>query len=292
MIQESPVLGAVRNAVTGRVLGELEKLAEKEPETYARIWDAFGAVLKEGIYEDFGRRDQLMGLSRFHTTSDNKGWRGLKDYVGALKPNQTAIYYIVGDDIARLEASPHLEGFRARGIEVLLLTDQVDSFWVTAGASFDGKPFKSITQGAADLSAISLLDAKDEAKAETTPAIESFVAFMKSTLGDAVAEVKVSDRLTDSAVCLVAPASGLDRQLERLLASAGRLPEASKPVLEINPRNPLISAVAALPDDKVELKQDVAHLLLDEARVLDGDRPADARAFADRLARTLTRALG
>ncbi|MGE0423209.1 MAG: molecular chaperone HtpG [Reyranellaceae bacterium] len=292
MIQESPVLGAIRNAVTGRVLSELEKLAEKEPETYAKTWDAFGAVLKEGIYEDFGRRDQLMGLSRFHTTSDSKGWRSLKDYVGALKPNQTAIYYIVGDDIARLEASPHLEGFRARGIEVLLLTDQVDSFWVTSGASFDGKPFKSITQGAADLSAIPLLDAGDEAKAETTPAIESFVAFMKSTLGDAVAEVKVSDRLTDSAVCLVAPASGLDRQLEKLLASAGRLPEASKPVLEINPRNPLIAAIAALPDDKAELKQDVAHLLLDEARVLDGDRPADARAFADRLARTLTRALG
>jgi len=292
MIQESPVLGAIRTAVTGRVLSELEKLAEKEPEKYLKIWEAFGAVLKEGIYEDFGRRDQLMGLARFHTTTDSKGWRGLKDYVGALKTNQTAIYYIVGDDIARLEASPHLEGFRARGIEVLLLTDQVDSFWAANGAAFDGKPLKSITQGATDLSQIPLLDAKDEAKAETSPAIESFVAFMKATLGDAVAEVKVSDRLTDSAVCLVAPASGLDRQLEKLLASAGRLPEASKPVLEINPRNPLIAAIAALPDDKAELKQDVAHLLLDEARVLDGDRPADARAFADRLARTLTRALG
>jgi molecular chaperone HtpG len=292
MIQESPALGAIRNAVTGRVLSELEKLAEKEPESYTRIWDAFGAVLKEGIYEDFGRREQLMGLARFHTTADSKGWRSLKDYVGALKPNQTAIYYIVGDDIARLEASPHLEGFRARGIEVLLLTDQVDSFWAANGTAFEGKPLKSITQGAADLSLIPVLDAKDEAKAETTPAIESFVAFMKTTLGEAVAEVKVSERLTDSAVCLVAPAAGLDRQLEKLLASAGRLPEASRPVLEINPRNPLIAAVAALSDDKAELKQDIAHLLLDEARVLDGDRPADARAFADRLARTLTRALG
>jgi molecular chaperone HtpG len=174
---------------------------------------------------------------------------------------------------------------------VLLLTDQVDSFWVTAGAAFDGKPFKSITQGAADLTAIPLLDAKADAKTEASPAIESFVAFMKATLGDAVADVKVSDRLTDSAVCLVAPASGLDRQLERMLASAGRLPEASKPVLEINADNPLIAAVAALPDDNAELKLDVAHLLLDEARVLDGDRPADARAFADRLARTLARAL-
>lgn len=291
MIQESPVLGAIRNAVAGRVLSELEKLAEKEPETYAKIWDAFGAVLKEGLYEDFGRRDSLMGLARFHTTSDGKGWRSLKDYVGALKSNQTAIYYIAGDDQARLEASPHLEGFRARGIEVLLLTDQVDSFWVTAGAAFDGKPFKSITQGAADLSLIPVLDSKDEVRAEASPAIDGFVAFMKATLGDAVADVKVSDRLTDSAVCLVAPASGLDRQLERMLAGAGRLPTASKPVLEINPRNTLIAALAALPDDQAELKGDVTHLLLDEARVLDGDRPADARAFADRLARTLTRAL-
>jgi molecular chaperone HtpG len=291
MIQESPVLGAIRNAVTGRVLSELEKLTEKEPETYAKIWDAFGAVLKEGIYEDFGRRDTLMGLARFHTTSDGKGWRGLKDYVAALKPNQTAIYYIIGDDLARLEASPHLEGFRARGIEVLLLTDHVDSFWVTAGAAFDGKPFKSITQGAADLSLIPLLDSKDQATAETSPAIEGFVAFMKTTLGDAVGDVKLSDRLTDSAVCLVAPASGLDRQLEKLLANAGRLPNASKPVLEINPRSPLIAAAAGLPEDCAALKEDVAHLLLDEARVLDGDRPGDARAFADRLGRLLTRAL-
>jgi len=291
MIQESAALGAIRTAVTGRVLSELEKLADKEPDTYTKIWDAFGAALKEGIYEDFARRDPLMGLARFHTTTDSKGWRSLKDYVAALKPNQTAIYYITGDDPARLEASPHLEGFRARGIEVLLLTDHVDSFWVTANAAFDGKPLKSITQGGADLSLIPLLDAKDEAKPEATPAIDGFVAFMKATLGDAVGDVKVSDRLTDSAVCLVAPASGLDRQLERMLASAGKLPTASKPVLEINPRNPLIAAVAALPDDKAELKQDVAHLLLDEARVLDGDRPADARAFADRLARTLSRAL-
>ena len=291
MIQESPVLGAIRNAVTGRVLSELEKLAEKEADTYTKIWDAFGAVLKEGLYEDFGRRDPLMGLARFHTTSASAAWRSLKDYVGALKPNQTAIYYITGDDLARLEASPHLEGFRARGIEGLLLTDHVDSFWVTAGAAFDGKPFKSITQGAADLSLIPPLDAKDEAKPEAGPAIDAFVAFMKEALGDAVADVKVSDRLTDSAVCLVAPASGLDRQLERMLASAGRLPEASKPVLEINAANPLIAAVAALPDDQAELKQDIAHLRLDEARVLDGDRPHDARAFADRLARTLTRAL-
>ena len=158
-IQESPLLAAIRKGATHRVLTELERLADKEPETYTKIWETFGAVLKEGIYEDFERRDQMLALARFKTTASGAsetsggGWRSLKDYVGALKTNQTAIYYLAGDDLARLEASPHLEGFRARGIEVLLLPDPVDNFWVMPGVGFDGKPFKSVTQGAADLAA-------------------------------------------------------------------------------------------------------------------------------------------
>ena len=129
-IQESPLLAAIRKGATSRVLAELERLADKEPETYTKIWDLFGAVLKEGIYEDFERRDALLALARFKTTVRPIRWRSLKDYVGALKPNQTAIYYLAGDDIERLKSSPHLEGFRARGIEVLLLPDPVDTFWV------------------------------------------------------------------------------------------------------------------------------------------------------------------
>src|SRR5580704_11199543 len=147
-IQESPLLAAIRKGATSRVLTELERLADKEPETYTKIWETFGAVLKEGIYEDFERRDQMLALARFRTTASGAsggGWRSLRDYVGALKTNQTAIYYLAGDDLARLEASPHLEGFRARGIEVLLLPDPVDSFWVMPGVGFDGKPFKSVT---------------------------------------------------------------------------------------------------------------------------------------------------
>ena len=162
-IQESPLPAAIRKGATGRVLAELERLADKEPQAYAKIWDTFGAVLKEGIYEDFERRDALLKLARFKTTASADGWRSLKDYVGALKPNQTAIYYLAGDDIGRLTSSPHLEGFRARGIEVLLLPDPVDSFWVMPGVAFDGKPFKSVTQGAADLAAIPLLDAAKDA---------------------------------------------------------------------------------------------------------------------------------
>src|SRR5215510_4444491 len=292
MIQESPILTAIRKGVTSRVLGDLEKLAEKEAETYAKIWDNFGAVLKEGIYGDFERRDALLALCRFKTTSSAGAWRSLKDYLASLKANQTAIYYLVGDDIARLEGSPHLEGFRARGVEVLLLADPIDSFWVTSAPSFEGKPFKSVTQGAADLALIPRLDATDEPAPETDKAVTHFLALIKDTLGEAVSDVRASDRLTDSAVCLVAPETGLDRQLEKLLAGTGRIKSTAKPILEINPRHDIVVALAALGDDDLAFKRDAAHLLFDEARVLDGDRPADARMFCDRLARILTRGLG
>jgi molecular chaperone HtpG len=288
-IQESPLLAAIRKGVTSRVLSEFERLADKEPEAYAKIWDTFGAVLKEGIYEDFERRDTLLQLARFKTTASPDGWRSLKDYLAALKTNQTAIYYLAGDDIGRLQSSPHLEGFRARGIEVLLLPDPVDTFWAMPGTSFDGKPFKSVTQGAADLALIPLLDAKEAPAPDIAETVKSFLAFVKNTLGDAVAEVRASDRLTDSAVCLVAPETGPDRALERLLAGAGRLTAASKPILEINPRHDLVMALAALGDSERSFKEDAAHLLFDEARVLDGDRPTDARLFSDRLARVLGR---
>ncbi len=290
-IQESPLLATIRKSATGRVLGELERLADKEPQTYAKIWETFGAVLKEGLYEDFERRDALLALARFKTTAAGDGWRSLKDYVGSLKTNQTAIYYLAGDHIGGLETSPHLEGFRARGIEVLLLPDPVDSFWVMSGVSFDGKPFKSVTQGTADLAAIPLIDAKDEAAPELQDSVKKFLVFVQGTLGDAVAQVRASERLTDSAVCLVAPDKGPDRALERILAGAGRLTAASKPILEINPRHALIVALAGLGDDERAFKEDAAHLLFDEARVLEGDRPADARAFSERLARVLGKSL-
>jgi len=292
MIQESPILTALKKGVTSRVLSDLEKLAEKEPESYIKIWDNFGAVLKEGIYEDFERRDALLALSRFKTTTSAGSWRSLKDYLASLKPNQTAIYYLAGDDIARLETSPHLEGLRARGVEVLFLADSVDNFWVTSGASFEGKPFKSVTQGAADLTLIPLLDANSDPAPEADQAITRFLAFVKETLGEAVTDVRSSDRLTESAVCLVAPELGPDRQLEKLLAGAGRLQTSAKPILEINPRHDLVVTLASLSDDDRAFKQDAAHLLFDEARILDGDRPADPRMYADRMARVLRRSLG
>ncbi len=292
-IQESPLLTAIRKGVTSRVLSELERVADKEPETFGKIWDTFGAVLKEGIYEDFERRETLLKLARFRTTAAPDEWRSLKDYVAALKPNQTAIYYLAGDDIARLKSSPHLEGFRARGIEVLLLPDPVDTFWATPGIGFDGKPLKSVTQGAADLALVAPIDAADGSGAapEITEPVKKLLVFLKATLGDTVAEVRASERLTDSAVCLVAPEGGPDRALERILAGAGRLTAASKPVLEVNPRHKLIAALADLDDTQRDFKEDAAHLLFEEARLLDGERPADAKVFAERLGRVLERGL-
>ncbi|MBX9829511.1 MAG: molecular chaperone HtpG [Xanthobacteraceae bacterium] len=292
MIQTSPILAAIKKSVTGRVLTELEKLAESNAEAYGKIWDAFGPVLKEGIYEDYERKDALLALARFRSTAQAEVRRSLKDYVAALKPNQTAIYYIAGDNLSQIEASPHLEGFRARGVEVLLLSDIVDSLWVSYNPSFDGKPFRSVTQGAADLASIPLLDdKKQDEKPESNEAVTNFIAFVKLTLGDAVSDVRTSDRLTDSAVCLIAPEGGPDRSLEKLLAGSGRAVPSAKPILEINPRHGVIVSLAALGDGDNAFKEDAAHLLLDEARVLEGDRPADAKAFSARLARLLGRGL-
>ncbi|MDX8466214.1 molecular chaperone HtpG [Mesorhizobium sp. VK23B] len=291
MIQQSPLLAAIRKGVTSRVLGDLAKTADNDAEAYAKIWENFGVVLKEGIYEDYERREQLLKLARFRSTTSGDALRSLADYVAAMKEGQKAIFFMAGDDRARLEASPQLEGFRARGIEVLLLTDPVDSFWTTMAPEFDGKPFKSVTQGAADLSEIPLLDTAAKSEAAMTPEIDSFLAFVKTALGDEVSDVKASDRLTESAVCLVAPEHGPDRQFERLLNAAGRLDKAAKPILEINPRHERVAALAKLGDDERAFKEDAAHLLYDEARVLDGDKPADAKAFSARLARLIERGL-
>jgi molecular chaperone HtpG len=290
MIQDSPVLAAIQKGVSNRVLSELEKLAAAEPERYQAIWDNFGSVLKEGLYEDFARRETLLGLARFKTTASEGQWRSLEDYVGSLKENQTAIFYAVGNDIERIANSPQLEGFKARGIEVLLLPDQVDSFWTTMGADYKGKPFKSVTQGAADLSLIPLAQGSSEPE-DIGEDLAGFIAFAKEALGDQVSDVRVSDRLTTSAVCIVAPDNAMDLQLEKMLASAGRAPERAKPVLEVNAGHALIAKLART-DAGADERRDLAFLLLDEARIAEGEAPADPRAFAQRLERLMTRTLG
>lgn len=289
MVQKSPVVTSIGKAVATRILQELTKLAESEPEKFAAVWENFGAVIKEGLHEDPARRDALFDIARFATTTSEGEIRTLKQYVADLKENQTAIYYITGDDAKRLAASPQLEGFRARGIEVLLLHDAVDAFWVTSALGFDGKPFKSVTQGQADIDAVALVDAP---RADETPPadVADLVAALKETLADNVEDVRVSTRLTESAACLVASDKGLDRQLAKLLAEHGGNAMFGKPVLEINAKHEAIAALArSLRDKGREGARDGLWLIFDLARVCDGEAPIDAAAFAGRLSALIAR---
>jgi molecular chaperone HtpG len=293
MIQESAVFSAIRKGVTNRIVQELTRLAENEAEKFAKIWENFGAVVKEGLYEDPERRDALFKMARFVSSTHPDGGRTLADYVGALRENQTAIFYLTGDDAKRLAASPQLEGFRARGVEVLLLADPVDAFWVSTAAGYEGKPFNSVTQGGADIKAIPLAEGAAPQPGDTPPAVATLFAFFKQTLGDAIEDVRASDRLTDSVACLVAPEFGPDRQLEKILASHGRMTARTKPILEVNAGHPLIAALARrLPVDADKaLIMDSAWLVLDEARLMEGEAPSDASAFGARLRRVMEKAL-
>ena len=284
MLQNNPQLVQIRKAVTGRVIGELESLAEKEPEAFTKICDAFGPVIKEGIWEDFERREKLLALSRFATTAGEK--RSLKQYVEALKPNQTEIYYLVGETIERLKSNPKLESTTARGIEVLLLTDPVDAFWTSAPLDFGGKPLKSLSQGDVDFALIPLID--DQAADKDKPAADeaATIAAIKDALGDRVSDVRASQRLTTSASCLVAGGAGRDRALERLLAQQNR-GAVTKPILEINLRHPLVAAIA----ERKDAARDLSLLLLEQAQILDGELPEDPAAFATRLNELVLRGL-
>ncbi|MGA7807617.1 molecular chaperone HtpG [Bradyrhizobium sp.] len=280
MLQNNPQLVQIRKAVTSRVIGELEQLGDKEPDNFNKIWDAFGAVIKEGIYEDFERRDKLLALARFSTTSGER--RSLKQYVADFKPNQTEIYFLVGDSAERLKSNPRLEAATARGIEVLLLTDAVDAFWTSARLEFEGKPLKSLSQGDLNLDLIPLVDEKPESNAEAADEAAT-IAIIKASLGDRVTDVKASTRLTTSASCLVAGNQGPDRELERLLSQQNR-GARTKPILEINLRHPLLSAIAKAQAGSKTV-DDLSLLLLEQAQILDGELPEDPAAFAARLNR-------
>jgi molecular chaperone HtpG len=284
MLQNNPQLAQIRKAVTGRVIGELESLSEKEPENFAKIWDAFGPVIKEGIWEDFERREKLLALSRFTTTAGEK--RSLKQYAENLKPNQTEVYYLTGDSLERLKSNPKLESATARGIEVLLLTDPVDAFWTAAPLDFGGKPLKSLSQGDVDFGLIPLLDDKAGGEKPSGPDEAATIAAIKDVLGDRVSDVRISQRLTTSASCLVAGGEGRDRQLERLLAQQNK-GAGIKPVLEINMRHPLVAAIAG----KGDATADLSFLLLEQAQILDGELPEDTAAFASRLNRLVLRGM-
>ncbi len=293
MLQHNPVLAKMKAGLVKRVLSELKKKAEDDAQSYATFWETFGAVLKEGIYEDFERKSDILALCRFRTTTQD-GLTTLDEVVGRLKEGQDAIYYATGDDVAALRKSPQLEGFLAKGIEVLLLTDPIDEFWVPAVGEVQGKKLVAITQGDIDLSKVKADDAAEAAKPEAAPAeaMDTLIAALKLSLGERVKDVRATDRLTSSAVCLVADAGQMSLHLEKLLKAHNQIDQDSPRVLEINPRHPLIKGMAGkVTASGREAIEDMALLLLDQARIVEGEPPADPVEFARRLAAVMEKGL-
>jgi molecular chaperone HtpG len=275
MLQSTPVLARIRKAVTNRVLTELKTRA-KEEESYAPFWENFGSVLKEGIWESSDHHKDIASLLRFKSTAV-EGWTSLAAYVERMKPGQDAIYVLAGDSAEALQKSAQLEGFRARGLEVLLLADSIDAFWPERMDKFEDKPIRSVTQGADDLSKFPI-----EGAAADVPDATALISALKSALGDAVSDVRTTDRLVESAVVLAAGGKGPDLQMQRLLRRSGRTSYAAPPVLEINPRHPLIAALVGRQAAGTDIAGE-ASMLFDLARVQDGDLPSDPAAFARRI---------
>lgn len=293
MLQNDPTLDRIKTSITKKVLGELKKKARKSPEDYAAFWSGFGAVLKEGLIEDLTLRDRILEVCRFVTTQGTD-LTSLSDYVSRIKDGQDAIYYISGDDAVKIAQSPHLEGFKAKGVEVLLLSDHVDEFWLQHINEFEGKPLKSITRGSADLDQIV---SKDTNEGDDDEAVDlgALIACFKLELGDAVKDVRVSKRLTDSPVCLIADDGDMDVNLERLLKRHGQLENGMPRVLELNPSHQVIIKLAERSKDAEtgsdELLKDAAHLLLDQARIVEGEDPSNPSEFVRRLGVVMAKAL-
>ncbi len=287
MLQHNPVLQKIRNGLVKKVLGELEKKAAKDAESFAKFWDNFGAVLKEGIYEDAVNGERILKMALFNNTA-TESRTNLKDYIGRMKEGQDAIYYITGEDLDALKSSPQLEGFAAKGIEVLLLADAVDSFWLSRTSEFDGKPFKSVTRGAADLDKFADTEEKSEEAEKTQPEeLDSLIALFKTVLENKVKDVRVSSRLTGSPVCLVADDGDMDKHLEKLLKAHKQFGAGdSMRILELNPKHPLIKKLAAgaQKNGSSDAMTDAALLLLDQAHIVEGDPVADPVAFSKRMA--------
>lgn len=295
MLQSDPKLAKIKTALSKKVIGALKKKASKAPEEYAHFWENFGAVLKEGLIEDPSLRDKLLEICRFSSTQNGE-LTSLSDYVGRCKDGQDAIYYMAGDDMKKISQSPHLEGFRAKGVEVLLLADHVDEFWLQHITEFEGKTFKSVTRGATDLDKISGDEEEtDDNDAADSPALNDLIVAIKMELGGAVKDVRPSKRLTESPVCLIADDGDMDVNMERLLKQHGQLTDGMPRVLELNPEHRIVKKLAerAAGNEAASdtLLKDAAHLLLDQARIADGEAPADPAEFVRRLSAVLDSAL-
>ena len=295
MLQSDPKLAKIQTALSKKVIGALKKKASKAPQEYADFWGNFGAVLKEGLIEDPSLRDRLLEICRFSSTHNGE-LTSLSDYVGRCKDGQDAIYYMAGDDAKKISQSPHLEGFKAKGVEVLLLSDHVDEFWLQHITEFEGKTFKSVTRGATDLDKINSDEkAADDNDDAESPALNDLIVAIKMELGGSVKDVRPSKRLTDSPVCLIADDGDMDVNMERLLKQHGQLTDGMPRVLELNPDHRIVKKLAerATGSDAASdaLLKDAAHLLLDQARIADGEAPADPAEFVRRLSAVMDSAL-
>jgi len=286
MLQHNPVLSKIRSGLVKRILSELTKKAQEAPEDYLAFWANFGAVLKEGLYEDAEKKDEILELCRFAATGHDQPV-SLAQYVAGMREGQTAIYTITGDSAEAALRSPQLEGFKARGLAVLLLTDPIDEFWVRAIGAYKDKPFKAVTEAGADLDSLARTDQVETEKpdAERDRKIVDLVRVMKEALGDAVKDVRRSERLTESPVCLVAGEGEMSLHLERLMRQHRQMATAIPRILEINPGHPLIAKLAerAREDGAATNLADTCLLLLDQARLIEGETLPDPAAFARRL---------
>ena len=286
ILQKDPVIDSMKSALTKRVLDMLEKLAKDKPEDYKQFWSQFGQVLKEGPAEDFANKEKIAGLLRFASTSDASGEQSvaLADYLGRVKEGQDKIYYLTGESHAQVKNSPHLEVFRKKGIEVLLLTDRIDEWLMSYLTEFDGKQFVDVARGDLDLGK---LDSEEDKKAqeEIAKAKEGLIERLKGALGDEVAEVRVSHRLTDSPAILAIGEQDLGLQMRQILEASGQKVPESKPIFEINPQHPLIEKLDAEPDE--DRFADLSHILFDQAALAAGDSLKDPAAYVQRLNKLL-----
>ncbi len=275
-LQFNPLLPKIRSGVAKKILGDLDKLSRDDFHGFIAFWGQFGAVIKEGLYDAAEHRDDIFKICRFYSTlNDGEKFISLDDYVGRMKEGQEEIYYISGEKIDTLISSPQIEGFRARGIEVLYLTDTIDDFWLQNVPEYKGRKFKSVTKGDINLG-------QDDKKPEAPKESADLIRQLKEVLKDDVADVRISKRLTESPVCLVAQERGVDMHMERVLKIHQKYAGNSKPVLEINIKHPLIEKLGAKTADSA-LFADAAHLLLDQARIVQGEPVNDAGAFARRM---------
>lgn len=282
ILQNSKVVDGIRAGSVKKVLGLLEDIAANDSEKYGKFWKEFGRALKEGPAEDYGNREQIAKLLRFASTHTDSAEQtvSLTDYIGRMKEGQDKIYYITGESFAAAKNSPHLEIFRKKGLEVLLLTDRVDEWLMSHLNEFEGKHFQSVAKGALDLDKIASEEEKQEQK-QAEDQFKDLLARVKEVLGDQIKEVRISSRLTDSPACLVVDEHALSAHLERLLRDAGQSVPTSKPYLELNPHHPLVARLQGEAD--MGRFGDLTHLLFEQAMLAEGGQLEDPASFVKRL---------